>query len=410
MNAEIVATGTELLLGELVDTNSAYIARRLREIGVNVYFKTTVGDNLERIARVLDIALSRADVVITTGGLGPTVDDVTREAVARVTGCPLELDERQLKRIEAMFARWGRQMGANNRRQAYLPHGCIPIDNPVGTAPGSIVETPRGTIISIPGVPREMEYLMEHGVLPYLRSRLAKPEVIIAKVLRTVGIGESAIDEQLDDLMHLSNPTVGLAAHSGQTDIRITAKADSEAVAQGMIAEIEAQVRARLGEYIYGEGQETVEEVTARLLSRRGWRVAMVEGNTRGAVARRLATTPDGARVVASTMILDEEAIGSNALGLELAGRQNGRFTADDAKAVALALRQRTGADLAVAILGSLAPEEGVYGSEKGETHAALATIESVEQQVYPFGGTDELTQRWIGNRVIDWLRRKALA
>jgi len=207
MNAEIVATGTELLLGELVDTNSAYIARRLREIGVNVYFKTTVGDNLERIARVLDIALSRADVVITTGGLGPTVDDVTREAVARVTGCPLELDERQLKRIEAMFARWGRQMGTNNRRQAYLPHGCIPIDNPVGTAPGSIVETPRGTIISIPGVPREMEYLMEHAVLPYLRSRLARPEVIIAKVLRTVGIGESAIDERLDDLMHLSNPT-----------------------------------------------------------------------------------------------------------------------------------------------------------------------------------------------------------
>ncbi len=410
MNAEIVATGTELLLGELVDTNSAYIARRLREIGVNVYFKTTVGDNLERIARVLDIALSRADVVITTGGLGPTVDDVTREAVARVTGCPLELDERQLGRIEAMFARWGRQMGANNRRQAYLPHGCIPIDNPVGTAPGSIVETPRGTIISIPGVPREMEYLMEHAVLPYLRSRLAKSEVIIAKVLRTVGIGESAIDEQLDDLMHLSNPTVGLAAHSGQTDIRITAKADSEAIAQEMIAKIEAQVRARLGEYIYGEGQETVEEVTARLLARRGWRVAMVEGNTRGSVARRLATTPDGERIIVSTMVLDEKASGLNDLGIKLSGGQNGRFIADDARAVALALRQRTGANLAVAILGSLAPEEGVYGSGKGETHAALATAESVEQQVYPFGGTDELTQRWIGNRVIDWLRRKALA
>jgi len=202
---------------------------------------------------------------------------------------------------------------------------------------------------------------------------------------------------------------VGLAAHSGQTDIRITAKADSEAVAQEMIAKIEAQVRARLGEYIYGEGQETVEEVTARLLARRGWRVAMAEGNTRGSVARRLAATPDGERIIISTMILDERAGELNALGLKLTGGQNGRFTADDAKAVALALRQRTGADLAVAILGSLSPEEGVYGSEKGETHAALATVDdNVEQQVYPFGGTDELTQRWIGNRVIDWLRRKA--
>ncbi|MCC7354596.1 MAG: CinA family nicotinamide mononucleotide deamidase-related protein [Anaerolineae bacterium] len=410
MNAEIVATGTELLLGELVDTNSAYIARHLREIGVNVYFKTTVGDNLERITRVLNIALSRADVVITTGGLGPTVDDVTREAVARATERPLELDERQLGRIEAMFTRWGRQMGANNRRQAYLPHGSIPIDNPVGTAPGSIVESPRGTIISIPGVPHEMEYLMEHAVLPYLRSRLEKPEVIVAKVLRTVGIGESSIDEQLDDLMRLSNPTVGLAAHSGQTDVRITAKADSEAVAQTMIAEIEAQVRARLGEYVYGEGHDTVEEVTARLLAGRGWRLAFVEGNTRGAVARRLTATPDGEKVVASAMVLDDEAKLLNALGLELSGTQNGRFTPDDAQAVALALRRQTGADLALAILGSLAAEDGVYGKEQGETHAALAASDSVEHRAYPFGGTDELTQRWIGNRVIDWLRHKALA
>jgi nicotinamide-nucleotide amidase len=409
MNAEIVATGTELLLGELVDTNSAYIARRLREIGVNLYYKTTVGDNLERIARALEIALSRADVVITTGGLGPTVDDVTRDAVARVMQRPLVLDERQLARIEALFARWGRPMNPNNRRQAYLPQGAIAIDNAVGTAPGFIVEGPRGTVISIPGVPREMEYMMENAVLPYLRSRQEKPEVIVAKTLRTVGIGESAIDEQLDDLMRLSNPTVGLAAHAGQTDIRITAKADSEAMAQRMIAEVEAQVRARVGEYVYGEGQETVEEVTARLLASRGWRVAIAEGSATGLVARRLAATPDGEKVVAMALTVGEGAAGLDALGVDLAGRSGARFTADDAEAWAVALRQRAGADIGLVVLGTISPEGGLYGKGTAETHIALAMPDGVEHRTYPMGSTDELTQRWISNRALDWLRRIAL-
>lgn len=409
MNAEIVATGTELLLGELVDTNSTYIARRLREIGVNLYYKTTVGDNLERISQALEIALSRADVVITTGGLGPTVDDVTRDAVARVMQRPLVLDERQLARIEALFARWGRQMSPNNRRQAYLPQGAIAIDNAVGTAPGFIVESPRGTIISIPGVPREMEYMMGSAVLPYLRSRQGKTEVIVAKVLRTVGIGESAIDEQLDDLMRLSNPTVGLAAHAGQTDIRITAKAESELAAQRMIAEVEMQVRARLGEYIYGEGQETVEEVAARLLAARGWRVAVVEGNASGLVARRLASAPDGKKVLVAAWTVGERAILAEALGIDLSGHDPSRFTAEEAERIATALHQRMDAEVGLAVLGTLSPEGGLYGRGAGETHIALATAAGVAHQTYPMGGADELTQRWLSNRALDWLRRIAL-
>jgi len=178
---------------------------------VNLYYKTSVGDNVERMALVLRQGLERSDVIITTGGLGPTVDDVTREAVALATGRELVLYPECLAAIEAIFARWGRQVGENNRRQAYLPAGAIPIMNPVGTAPGFIVETEKGTIISLPGVPREMQHLMQTAVIPYLKQRLGAQQAIIkAKNLRTVGLGESWIDERIDAQMRLANPTVGL--------------------------------------------------------------------------------------------------------------------------------------------------------------------------------------------------------
>ena len=227
MNAEIITSGTELLLGETVDTNSTYIARALRDIGVNLYFKTSVGDNVERMALALRQAFARADVVIITGGLGPTVDDVTREAVTQATGRELALYPECMAQIETIFARWGRAVSENNKRQAYLPAGAIPIQNPVGTAPGFILDTAEGTIIALPGVPREMERLMGDAVLPYLSGQLgAGGSIIKARTLRTVALGESWIDERIDAQMRCANPTVGLAAHSGIVDIRITARAD----------------------------------------------------------------------------------------------------------------------------------------------------------------------------------------
>lgn len=287
MNAEVISIGTELLLGDIVDTNSVHIARQLRTIGLDLHYMTTVGDNLERIARAVDIALDRADVVITTGGLGPTVDDVTREAVARATGRNLVLHPDLLHQIEAFFARLGRRMSENNRRQAYIPEGAIPVPNPVGTAPSFIVETERGVVISLPGVPREMKHLLEHAILPYLRDRFGLHAIIKSKILRTVGLGESEIDARIGDLMTSTNPTVGLAAHAGQTDVRIAAKAPTEEEADRLIAEMEGRVRERLGDFIYGEGEETIEEVVARQLRERGWRLAVAQsGPDSGVVAR----------------------------------------------------------------------------------------------------------------------------
>ncbi|NPV66776.1 MAG: CinA family nicotinamide mononucleotide deamidase-related protein [Anaerolineae bacterium] len=277
MNAEIISIGTELLLGEIVDTNSAHIARSLRDIGLDLYFTTTVGDNQARITHAIDIALDRADIVITTGGLGPTVDDVTRQAVAAATNRPLVFQQALFDQIAARFARMGSPMSENNRQQAFIPEGALPIENPVGTAPCFALETERGVVISLPGVPHEMKYLLEQAVIPYLRERFHLTSIIKARVLRTAGIGESAVDAAILDLMTLANPTVGLAAHTGQTDIRITAKAESEAVADAMIAAIEAQIRARLGEYIYGLEKETIEAALIQELSRLGMKLAVSE-------------------------------------------------------------------------------------------------------------------------------------
>ena len=292
MNAEVISIGTELLLGEIVDTNSAYIARQLRDIGMNLFYQTTVGDNLERSADAIRAALSRADVVITTGGLGPTVDDMTRQAVANATDRELEFRPDLLEEIAERFRQMGAQMSDNNRLQAYIPAGAIPIHNRTGTAPCFIVEAPQGTVISLPGVPHEMKDILAVSVLPYLRARMGGQGTIKAKVLRTAGIGESQIDARITDLMAWSNPTVGLAAHTGQTDIRITARADSEAEADSMIAKAEAIVRERVGEFIYGTGQEPFNTAFARMLRENGLTLAVsYTGPESAAIATRLYET-----------------------------------------------------------------------------------------------------------------------
>lgn len=288
MNAEIVSIGTEILLGEINDTNSTFIARTLRDIGVNVYYMTSVGDNLERITRVLQLGLERSDLIITTGGLGPTVDDVTRDAAAAATHRGLVFHQHLLDMIAARFRGFGAQMTENNRQQAMIPEGAIILENPVGTAPCYIIEAENGILISLPGVPSEMKYLLQNRVVPYLQQKMGLPAIIKALVLRTAGIGESAIDHQITDLMKLSNPTVGLAAHTGQTDIRITARADSEAEADAMIADVEKQIRARVGDYIYGVNDEKVENALLAALQQKKMQLALCEIGTQGAVERRL--------------------------------------------------------------------------------------------------------------------------
>jgi len=288
--AEIIAIGTELLLGESYDTNTAFIARTLRDFGVDIFRTMIVGDNAGRIAEAIRESLSRAQIVITTGGLGPTVDDPTREAVALATQSELVFHPDLWEQIQERFRRYNRLPTENNRRQAYLPYGAVAIPNPVGTAPAFYYPWLDKIIICLPGVPNEMETILTQSVIPLLRSRYDLREVIRATVLHAAGVGESQVDEWLADLESQSNPTVGLLAHPGQVDIRITAKAASIEDADRMIQKTISQVYQRMGFAIFGVDQQKLEQVVAEKLRALNWEIFIAAAGFPEEVKKRLET------------------------------------------------------------------------------------------------------------------------
>lgn len=286
--AEIITIGTELLLGEIQDTNTQYLARNFRDIGIDLYRATMVGDNPGRIAQTIRDSLQRADLIITTGGLGPTVDDPTRQAVAQALNVKLEFHPELWDQIQTRFARYGRKATENNRRQAYIPQGAIAVENPIGTAPAFIVEKGHKTIISLPGVPGELEYLWDQKVLPYLKERYHLQGTIKMRIIHLAGIGESQVDEWISDLETQDNPTVGLLAHPGQIDIRIAAKADSEEQANRLLNLIETTIRERCGDHIYGTDTTTLEQMVLEKLAANHWNITIVECGLEGALTARL--------------------------------------------------------------------------------------------------------------------------
>jgi nicotinamide-nucleotide amidase len=392
MRAEIVTTGTELLLGQIDDTNATYLARQLRDLGIDLFFRSTVGDNEVRIAQVLEQALARADLVITTGGLGPTVDDVTRDAVARATRRSLVLYPDLLAQIETFFARFGSTMSDNNRRQAYLPEGCIPIENPVGTAPGFIVEDQRGIIITLPGVPREMRYLMEHAVGPYLLQRLGHRDVMVTRILRTVAVGESRVDQAIADLEISSNPTVGLSAHPGQTDVRIVAKAPTQAEAEALVADFEAKIRQRLGAAIYTVGDATLETVVAGLLRQQGATLSVAETLTQGDISRRLSAHPD---VFCGGLVAADGPALARPLHLE----ETDLSAESGAIALARGVRQAWHATYGLAIAGD----------ETDRAWVAIASHDGVDTRRLRFQGRDLRARVWTTTLALEFMRRSLL-
>lgn len=408
MDAELVTTGTEILLGEIVDTNAAWIARRLRDLGINLFYKTTVGDNLERIAAVLRQGLERSDLVLVTGGLGPTVDDVTRDAAALAADRELQVDDTCLAQIEAIFARWGRKVHDNNRRQALLPAGATPIANPVGTAPGFIVEVARkgrghALLICLPGVPREMMHLMQETVEPFLVQRMGADRVYIrSRILRTVGLGESVIDSRIADLMARNNPTVGLAAHLGQVDVRVTARAASAERADQMLDEVATDLYARLGDAVFAEGDTSLEAVVVQALAQAGHTLALVETNTGGELAARLRAAPGGEQTTPSSLVIASLA----ELGPGGPAEPIGQACAEWAAATRLAAaRVNNDVSLALAICGVADPAAGPYGAYRGESFVAVATPAAVASTRLDVGGVDELARRWVGNGALNFLR-----
>lgn len=403
MQAEIIAIGTELLLGEIVDTNSAYIARQLRDIGLNVYYMTTVGDNEQRVAEVIRTALSRATVVIMTGGLGPTVDDVTRQAVALATRRPLEFEQELLDQIAERFRRFGSKMGRNNRQQAYVPEGAMAIENPVGTAPIFIVDDGETIVTALPGVPREMKHLLETKILPYLRKRLNLRDTIIkARVLRTAGIGESRIDELIEDLMRRSNPTVGLAAHTGQADIRIAAKATTETEADEMIAPVEEELRARLGEWIYGTDDLPLENALVAMCNEEGITLACYEagiGETLGSRLQEAARHTDV--YLGGQSFIDDAALANHI------GAVENLTVAELAEEAAASSRREFGATLGLATV--VRPMQDGEPQNHGGTAVAVASGNGTRSHYYALGSSRLDVPFWSTTHTMAMARRAIL-
>ena len=374
VTVELVAIGSELLLGQIVDSNSAWMAQRLAEVGADLFRKTTVGDNLERMVDVLGGAMKRADCVITGGGLGPTEDDLTRQAVARVTGRPLHPHAEALHDLEERFRSRGFVLTPNNEKQALLPRGAILVPNPNGTAPAFVVEDKRRAIICLPGVPFEMKWLMEHVVVPYLRQRWRLKQVIHHRVLKVGELGESAVDHRIGAIMTAStNPKVGVLAHPGQVDVRISARAESEEAARRLIDPTEVEIRAALGDHVFAVDRETLETVVADLLSRRGWRVASYEDRTGGTVAAALREAA-GERFVEGRIVTADAARMRLA---EAAGEGTDGSGGALASALARAVCRLSGADVALAVHST---DAAAAGSGAGAEMAGAATVAASAQ------------------------------
>jgi nicotinamide-nucleotide amidase len=410
-NAEIVAIGSELLLGQIVDTNSAWMAQRLTALGVNLYFKSVVGDNPGRMREVIQRALERADIVITSGGLGPTQDDLTREIIAEVTGRRLVLDDDLLEQVEEHFRRRGRTMTPNNRRQAYMPEGAIPVKNPNGTAPCFIVEDPRGVIFSLPGVPVEMKWLFENEVEPYLRRKFNLAEVIHYRVLKIVGVGESAVDDKIGHLIaNSSNPTVGVLALPGQVDVRIAAKAANREEAMRLIAPLEADVRELLGNAIFAVDDETMEHVVGKLLRAQHKSVAVYEDLTCGQLAERLQTASPGQ--FAGGFISNSE---SATRALLSHGRDPVRIDGLMQDPVALtdelawSVRKETGSDLGLALHAIADPRSEIQNLARGETYIAVTGGSSFSRRTSPMAGRGVYDRTRMTLNAVDLLRTALL-
>jgi nicotinamide-nucleotide amidase len=394
---ELIAVGTELLLGQLTDTNTVFIAQALAQAGIDVYGTHTVGDNRSRIAFALRAALERVDGVITTGGLGPTIDDLTKEAVCDALGLDVELHEPSLKQMQDFFAQIRREMRENNRKQAYVPRGSLVLGNPRGTAPGFVAFASNGKFIaSMPGVPHEMRPMLTELLIPFLRERYAIADAIYTRVLHTVSLGESEIDHRIDDLFRAGeNPKIGVLAHEGLCDVKLMAKAASEEEALAMLAPLEVQVRERLAGFIFGADRTSLASAVHELLQARDQTIAVAESCTGGRIAAALTTVPGSSRSFLGGIVAYDNAIKVDELGVsEQTLAQYGAVSEETAREMARGARERLRTNVAVSTTGIAGPDGGTPEKPVGLVWFAVDTTEGVRVVRYNFRGDRDTIQR----------------
>src|SRR5918995_2050553 len=357
-SAEIVTIGTEMLLGDLVDTNTAWMSNRLAKLGVDVYRHTTVGDNSGRIVGALRDAASRSDLVVTTGGLGPTSDDLTNECLAVLTGREMIEYPEAREHVDRKFARFGREPTPSNYKQALFPEGTELIPNPLGTAPGALVEWEGTLFATLPGVPAEMKRMFEETLEPLIRER--SDGSIVSKTLHFAGIGESALAETVQDFLDASDPTVAPLAGQGRGKLRLTTRAATEREALEKITPVEKEVLARLSDYYFGEDDETLEGAVGRLLKERGAILALAESCTGGLLAKRLTDVPGSSAYFKEGLVTYSNESKERLLGVPHALIvDHGAVSEPVARAMAEGAREVSGADYGLSVTGVAGPDGG---------------------------------------------------
>jgi nicotinamide-nucleotide amidase len=380
-SAEIVTIGTEMLLGDLVDTNTAWISQRLAKLGVGVYRHTTVGDNSGRIVGALRETAGRAELVVTTGGLGPTSDDLTNQCLATLTGREMIEYPEAREHVDRKFAQFGRQPTPSNYKQALFPEGTVLIPNPLGTAMGALVDWEGTLFATLPGVPSEMKRMFEETLDPLLRSR--SEGSIVSKTLHFAGLGESALAEKVQDFLDATDPTVAPLASQGKVRLRITTRAATEEEAQEKISPVEEEILARLGDYFFGEDDETLEGAVARLLKERGATLALAESCTGGLLAKRLTDLPGSSAFFKEGLVTYSNE--SKERMLEVPKEllvEHGAVSEPVAREMAEGARMVAGADYGLSITGIAGPDGGTKEKPVGLVFVGLSDAQgaSVER------------------------------
>lgn len=410
MNAEIIAVGTELLLGQILNTNARYLSQRLSEFGINLFYQTVVGDNRERLLSALEIASNRADIIIATGGLGPTEDDLTKETIAEFCGLKCITHEESLKALEERFQKNGMYMAKNNLKQVEMPEGCIVLKNDNGTAPGAIVESEKGIFIMLPGPPKEMEPLFEKEVCPYLRAKTNG--VIYSKSLRVFGIGESALAEKLHTLMTEStNPSIAPYAKTGEVVLRLTASSDTEKNAMEKVQTLEKNVRDVLGDMVYAEGDDNnLEKTVCELLISNKMKLATAESCTGGLLAQKI-TSVSGASAcfdcgfVTYSNEQKHELLGVNEETLE----KYGAVSEQTALEMCEGVRKKANADIGIGITGIAGPTGGTDEKPVGLVYIGICGENIHKAFRFVFAGDRETVRERSAMSALDLVRRKIL-
>ena len=409
MIAEILSIGTELLLGQIVNTDAQYLSQRLSEMGIDTYHQVVVGDNMGRVVAALRQALSRSDIIITTGGLGPTQDDLTKEAVAECFGLPMEADEESERRLRGHFANQGRDMAPNNLRQIYFPRGSIILPNDYGTAPGCVVERDGKRVVVLPGPPSELQGMFKDQVTPYLHS--LSDQIIVSRVLRVFGLGESSAEYALRDLIEKqTNPTIAPYASFGEMFLRLTVKCGKNEDASALIDPLEAAVRERIGEHIYAVDEDGMEQTVVHALCAAGKTLATAESCTGGMVSSMITSVPGSSAAFIGGFATYANEAKVKALGVsEETLERYGAVSEQTAREMAQGAKERLGADFALAITGIAGPEGGTEEKPVGLVYIALAGESGMQIKELRMRGSRDRIRRMSALNALDMVRRALL-